>query len=103
MQAAPALPGLVVVLSQGWELLPACPIGPAWTLLRDLGCLQSATNRRSLVAQHYTHVGQKRISTLCCSALLCLNEFMPWINIVCELNCLLGKKGELNRILRNLV
>lgn len=36
-------------------------------------------------------------------AIFCLNEFMPWINIVCELNCLLGKQGEMNRILRNLV
>lgn len=36
-------------------------------------------------------------------AIFCLNEFMPWINIVCELNCLLGKQEETNRILRNLV
>lgn len=36
-------------------------------------------------------------------AIFCLNKFMPWINIVCELNCLLGKQGEMNRILRNLV
>lgn len=36
-------------------------------------------------------------------AIFCLNEFMPWINIVCELNCLLGKQGEMNRILRNLM
>lgn len=36
-------------------------------------------------------------------AIFCLNEFMPWINIVCELNCLLGKQGEMNRILGNLV
>lgn len=28
-----------------------------------------------------------------CLAIFCLNKFMPWINIVCELNCLLGKKG----------
>lgn len=81
----------------GWGLVLCTCLD---SLSRIQVCLQPHAKRYGPPSMHSidTHVGRKRISAFRCLAIFCLNELMPGINIVCEFNCLLGRKGKMNRV-----